>query len=385
VCALGLASGTAGAAPVVVLGAHGRSAVRDDPYLTLPALTPTPAGPAVAIRPRARQAGRRNAHSELARLRHAHAISAGDYRRYLGSLDAAAATARHLSGTRAVEVNSVLVNISRIASAGLLDTSRLKVLFLTLDGNRRWWSTGPLLSSGQRVEFSGSQLVWEYYPGQGIELQELGSFGKADGMYTGGPKLYSNMRRLLAELIPLASHRGGGLTWEYYFRFDGGIPPWTSAMSQGTALLALSRAYTAFHDRRYLTIARRAMPIFGERPPTGVSVTTPRGLRFLLYSFAPQPSQAVLNGFLQTLIGLYDYSQVSGDRHAARLFAAGDAEARSEVPRYDTGSWSLYQPGEVSSLDYHVLVTGFLHELCDRTHARVYCQTAARFDSYVHH
>jgi D-glucuronyl C5-epimerase C-terminus len=384
VCALGLSSGTAGAAPVVVLGAHGKSVVREDPFLNMPALTPPPVGASSAIRPRAHQSARRNAHSELARLRRARVISASEYHRYLSSLDAAAATARHLTGTRAVELNAVLANISQIASAGQLWTSRLKVLFLTLDSNRRWWSTGPLLAYGERVEFSGSQLVWEYYPGQGIELQELGSFGKADGMYTGGPQLYAQMRRLLAELIPLAAYRGGGLTWEYYFKFDGGIPPWTSAMSQGTAILALSRAYLAFHDRKYLSIARRAMPIFGERPPTGVSVTTPRGLRFLLYSFATQPSQAVLNGFLQTLIGLYDYAQVSGDARAARLFAAGDAEARYEVPHYDTGSWSLYQPGELSSVDYHVLVTGFLHELCDRTHAQVYCQTAARFDSYVH-
>ena len=29
------------------------------------------------------------------------------------------------------------------------------------------------------------ELVWEYYAGQGIELQVLGTFGKADGLYTG--------------------------------------------------------------------------------------------------------------------------------------------------------------------------------------------------------
>src|SRR5947209_13849920 len=108
VCALGLGSGTAGAVPVVILGAHGKSVVRDDPFLNLPAVTPPPAGSSSAIRPRAHQSARRNAHSELARLRRIRAISAGEYRRYLGSLDAAAATARHLTGTRAVELNAVL-------------------------------------------------------------------------------------------------------------------------------------------------------------------------------------------------------------------------------------------------------------------------------------
>ena len=53
------------------------------------------------------------------------------------------------------------------------------------------------------------------------------------------------------------------------------------------------------------------------------------------------------------------------------------------MPRYDTGAWSLYQPGQEDDLSYHELVTGFLHELCDRVHAAVYCTTAAHFDSYL--
>jgi hypothetical protein len=384
-CALAAAAGSADAARVIVLGAGGHAVVRNDPFLTLPAITPVPAGrssarAAAAARPRAHVASGA-AHDALTRLRRSHAISSADYHRYLGILDQAGRTAAHLSGTRAYELNAVLANVHDIAVDGALTPSRLPVLFLTLDSNRRWWSTGPLLSASQRVEFQGSELVWQYYPSQGLELQELGSFGKADGLYTGGRMLYGRMRHLLDELIPLAAERSGSLAWEYYFYFDGGVPPWTSAMSQGTALLALSRAYRAFDDRHYLDVARKALPIFGVRPPSGVSVRTHLGLRYLLYSFAAGPGEAVINGFLQTLIGLNEYARTSGDKRAVRLFAAGDREAQIEVPHYDTGAWSLYQPGEESSLDYHELVTGFLHELCDRVHARVYCTTAARFDA----
>jgi hypothetical protein len=289
--------------------------------------------------------------------------------------------ANRLGGTAGVEFGAVIQNLHAIAAAGLLTPSRLPALFTTLDRNRQWWTTGPMLSSGQRVEFSGSELVWEYYPGQGIELQMLGNFGKADGLYTAGSSHYGRMRHLLSELIPLAARRGGGLTWEYYFNFGGGSPPWTSSMSQGTALEALTRAFHAFHDRRYLSLGHRALPIFSAGPPLGVSVRTARGRRYLLYSF--DPGQAVINGFLQTLIGLFDYARASGDRRAARLFSTGDAEARHELPSYDTGSWSLYQPGEEDSLDYHTLVTGFLHELCSRTGAPVYCRTASHFDAYL--
>lgn len=386
-CLLSAGAGSASAARVIVLGRDGHARVQDDQYLTGPAITPTPAArPAAAggPGPRAHSASGA-AHDALARLRRSRDISARDYERYLASLNAAGRAVTHLSRPRAYELNAVLLNIHEIAVAGALTASRLPALFLTLDRNLRWWTRGPLLDASQRVEFAGSELVWEYYPGQGLELQELGSFGKADGLYTGGPKLYQRMKHLLSELIPLGARRGGALVWEYYFGFDGGAPPWTSAMSQGTALEALSRAYKAFHEHRYLDIARRALPIFGVRPPTGVSVRTPRGLRYLLYSYAAGPDVAVLNGFLQALIGLNEYATTSHNPRAFRLFAAGDAEARFEVPHYDTGRWSLYQPGVLSSRDYHVLVTGFLQELCSRTHASVYCETAARFERYLKH
>ncbi len=375
------------AATVIVLGSHGHASVRDDPFLTTPALTPAPLGAGAGATHRAAlsrvrgTAVDRNVRSELARLRRIHAISLSDYRRYLGSFNSALGTVRRLGGTRALELQSVIGNLHAIAAAGELTPSRLPVLFETLDRNRQWWTTGPLLASGQRVEFMGSELVWEYYPGQGIELQELGSFGKADGLYTAGPLDYGRMRHLLAELIPLAAKRSGGIAWEYYFQFDGGIPPWTSAMSQATALEALTRAAKAFADISYLNIARRALPIFSARPPLGVSIPASHGAWYLLYSFAP--GATVVNGFLQTLIGLYDFAHASGDARAARLFAAGDAEARFAVPRYDTGAWSLYQPGQEDTLSYHELVTGFLHELCDRVHAAAYCTTAAHFDSYL--
>ena len=200
-------------------------------------------------------------------------------------------------------------------------------------------------------------------------------------MYTAGRQDYPELASLLNELIPLAVQRGGGLTWEYYFYFDGGSPPWTSAMSQGTAIEALTRGYEATHQSSYLALAHQALPIFGVAPPAGVAERTARGTRYIQYSFAPRTY--IINAFLQSLIGLYDYAHVSHDPVAQRLFAAGNAEALAEVPGYDTGAWSLYQPGIEDDLSYHELVTGFLQELCARTQAAVYCNTAQHFTTYL--
>jgi hypothetical protein len=376
------------AARIIVLDRDGHAHVRNDPALGVAIPTPAPVVSAVAraagSNPGAHVADR-NVRTELARLFHSHQIDRADYERYSAGFNGALNEVAHLRGTRAAELEAVIENLHGIAAAGMLTPSRLAALFLTLDRNRRWWTTGPLLSSGQRVGFAGSQIVWEYYPGQGIELQELGSWGQADWMYEAGPKYWRRLRDLVDELIPLAAHRGGGLAWEYYFHFDGGTPPWTSAMSQGTALQALTQAYEATRNPSYLDRARRSLPIFGEGPPLGVSVRARHGRRYLLYSFAPDPSVAVINGFLQTLIGLFDYARASGDPEGWRLFRSGDAEARAELPSYDTGSWSLYQPGVEDTRDYHILVTGFLQQLCSRTHYRIYCRTAARFERYLKH
>ena len=70
---------------------------------------------------------------------------------------------------------------------------------------------------------------------------------------------------------------------------------------------------------------------------------------------------------------------------AERLFKAGDRAARREIPRYDTGAWSLYASGGAESdLGYHRLVRDFLQSLCDRTKSGAYCGRAKTFDRYLH-
>ena len=197
--------------------------------------------------------------SELTRLLKAGAITSAQYGTYSASFNAALATQRHLHGTPATELEAVIENLHSIAAAGKLTPGRLPVLFQTLDYNRQWWASGTVPSASSYVEFTGSELVWEYYPGQGIELQVLATFGKADGLYTAGPSDYPQMEALLAQMIPLAVNRGGGLVWEYYFQFGGGKPPWTSAMSQGTGIEALTRAYLASNDPSYLQLAHQAL------------------------------------------------------------------------------------------------------------------------------
>jgi hypothetical protein len=300
----------------------------------------------------------------LAALWHAGAIPEASYRSDLAGYVAAKRSLARLAGTRRSELGAVLANVQAMAAAGALTPSRLAVVFLTLERNRQWWTTQGLLSGSQRVGFPGSRLVWEYYPGQGIEIQWLATFGRANGYYLSGHE-NANLRQLLGEALPLASQRAGGIAWEYMFRFDGGSPPWTSGLSQGTALQVLARAWSRLKEPAYLTAAQQALGVFEQAPPQGVRVATSAGAEYAEYTYAP--SDRILNGFIQALVGLYDYTSLTHDPLGLSLFTAGDAEARAEVPHYDTGAWSMYDQFGESSLNYHELLAEFLAHLCERT------------------
>jgi hypothetical protein len=321
-------------------------------------------GPRLRARGSAAGRHRPSVSAALQGLLHSGAIAEATYRQDYTAYVAAKHSLGRLSGTRRTELGAVLANVQAIAAAGGLTPSRLGALFLTLERNRQWWTTEPLISSGERVTFPGSELIWEYYPGQGIEIQWLATFGKGNGYYLSGHE-NGNLRQLVSEVIPLATQRAGGIAWEYLFNFDGGTPPWTSGLSQGTGLEVLARAYSRFKEPADLTAAQQALGVFKTAPPQGVRVKTAAGALYAEYTYAP--SDRILNGFIQALVGLYEYTAITKDPLGLQLFEAGDAEARAEVPRYDTGGWSLYDQFGESSLNYHELLTEFLQHLCERT------------------
>jgi len=370
----------AAADDVLVLGKDGRVRDRDDRFLRSTDM-PRPRGAAVATTAR-RKKKRRTVIGELKRLRNAGRITPEDYAARRATYEDVKRRARRFSGVRATQMDAVVATVEEIAARRQLIPSRLAPLWLTMERNLEWWNEGPLLASGKRVEFEGSELVWQYYPGQGLQLQMLGNFGKLNGLW--GGRENDRLAFMLDELLPLAAERAGGLAWEYYFAFGGGRAPWVSGLAQGTAVQALARAATRLKRQAdVIPVAQRALAVFEAPTPQGVRVPAEHGDHYAIYSFAPD--LRVLNGFIQALVGLHDYARLSGDPRGTALFEAAEPEARQEVPTYDTGAWSLYSRGSSSresDLGYHDLLTGFLEGLCRRTDREVYCTTAANFVAY---
>jgi hypothetical protein len=437
VCA---AAAPAAAEPVLVVG-DGGAVVRDDPALPPDALTAPPPGGEreCASAPVATAAAGPTVRQALARVTRAGAITAEQRDAWLAAYRDARGVLRGLRGRRRGELSAVIRNVEALARRRLLTSSRMPASFLQLQRNAEFWRTrgfpkapqperrpctGAAGLGGARVVFDEDPVVFQWYPGQGLQIQPLANFGKANALWracaeatpppaptptpaptatvppTGGTRVAGpistraqeappcrpdELRLLLDRMVSLASERGGFVAWEYLFAFGGGTPPWISGLAQGTAIQALTRGSALLTDARYVTVAKRALGAFARRPPIGVRAPSAsgQGRHYLIYSFAT--GLRVLNGFLQSLVGLHDLADATGDRRARRLFRDGDRAARREIPRYDTGAWSLYAAGgSESDLGYHRLVRDFLNSLCARTERGAYCAPARRFDRYLH-
>jgi hypothetical protein len=331
-----------------------------------------------------RAAGKRTPNGELARLLAAGQIAPADYTADVMTYADARAKVRKLSGARRLELSGVLRDLDDMAARGQLSASRAPALFLTLQRNVEYWTRRPLLANGARVTFPPSEIVWQHYAGHGLQIQWLGTFGALNASAKTKRK-NAQSDELLTEALGLASERAGGLAWEYLFPFDGQRPPWVSSLAQGTGLQAMSRAAVRLgRQAEVFPVLHRGLTIFQTSPPDGVRIPDGDGAHYLQYSGLPDLK--ILNGFIQSLVGLYDYAQLAGDADATALFQAGDLAARTEVPAYDTGAWSLYSRGSSShesDLNYHELLRDFLAQLCARTAAVQYCGAAEHFTAYL--
>src|SRR3954469_4708999 len=169
-----------------------------------------------------------------------------------------------LTGVRRHEVAAGIAIAGSIAKRGQLTAGRMPALFLTLQRNAQWWAANgppapgspgesgargrrcrplPARARAARVEFPGSELVFQYYRGLGLQLQVNGNWAKANALLgSDNPAFITRGAALLNELLPLGVARGGVLAWEYLFPIFGGRPPWISALSQATAVQAMTRA-----------------------------------------------------------------------------------------------------------------------------------------------
>src|SRR5918992_4369929 len=307
---------------------------------------------------------RRAVYSALRRMQRREAIEQAEYRRWRRWYVRSLRTYRRLRGARREQLGYVIDSVEALALSKRLGATRMPAAFVQLDRNRRYWRSLPYPGAGDQVSFRGSELLYQYFPGEGLQLHPLSTFKKANHMYGACERGDSTcdqagLRSLLDEMTALAVRRSKGfIAWEYAFHFGGGSPPWISGMAQATGLQAYSRAAALFGEPAYVETARAGLGAFETRPPRGVRTSGPGG-------------------------GLHYFGKLAGEARAISLFQQGEPEAQREVPMSDVGDWSRYSyRGAESTRDYHELLREFLASMCSRRLGPLYCNYAERYRGY---
>lgn len=134
--------------------------------------------------------------------------------------------------------------------------------------------------------------------------------------------------------------------------------PWVSAMGQGLCLSTLSRVahVTAQSgaDTSSSSVDELCDAIVRAAHPFTVS-SSAGGCRTMLLDKYPfyeeyptKPSSYVLNGFMYSLLGLYDGAAITGDLHLKALYDEGMETLKAAIPLYDLGRATAYDLTHVS-------------------------------------
>lgn len=143
--------------------------------------------------------------------------------------------------------------------------------------------------------------------------------------------------------------------YKHYLDDEEFEPGWVSAMAQGEALSVFARAYHLTGDRRYIQAGNAVFKFLITKTSDGGAMDDLGRLNeslsghifFQLY--VTNPPSYTLNGHMYTLLGLYDWSNVSTDKkiqdQAKDYFKQGLETLRYILPYYDIGGFVAYDLG----------------------------------------
>lgn len=164
--------------------------------------------------------------------------------------------------------------------------------------------------------------------------------------------------------------------------------PWYSALSQGEAVSVLTRAYLITEDESLLKLCEDAINPFTLEVKDGGLINYFNNIP--IYEEYPSKFRtvAVLNGFMFSLFGLYDFYLLTKSSKAIDLFNQGIDSIKKLLPYYDTGYWARYflfdYPKKyVASFTYISLMYEQLKVLYLLTGEKVFNDYSIKWKSYT--
>ena len=281
-------------------------------------------------------------------------ITSDDAATYRAILSRSTGAWRRLPGSRGSNLAAVLHDVGRQWQTYI--APRALALFGMLDTNTRYLGSGAMPPDGANI-LDADGVVYRAFAGHGLQFHPLANFARLNRLLADGND--TDAAYLAAALIWRAVPRLGALTWEYYFPFGGGYPPWTSGMVQAVA----ARAFAADGDYDVARKAYLALPAL-HLPACGRSLDPAVQLQQHARSERAAP--------VHSLAGRLRAAEPGSERR--ELSESGCCRRPDTLfDSFDTGAWSLYSLGGAESpLNYHVFDTNLLKRIATQTQSPVW-------------
>lgn len=224
-------------------------------------------------------------------------------------------------------------------------------------------------------------LVPQYYVDTGEQIYfSIGIFQYGLAAYD--LYLKSNMEMYKEKLLACADWAvsnqqddGGWVTFSY----ESPEHPYSS-MAQGEGISMLIRAHIVTHDEKYICAAGKAKDFMLKSVSDG-GTTEYENSDVVFYEVTYNP--VILNGWIFSLWGLYDYCKYTNDDNAKEMLKATLNSLKKKLPEFDIKYWSKYDSDKrICSPFYHKLHIALLTTMYDLFGDEIYKEYAQKWEMY---
>lgn len=163
------------------------------------------------------------------------------------------------------------------------------------------------------------------------------------------------------------------------FSYENPEHPYSS-MAQGEGISMLIRAHMVTGNEQYMSAIRKAKD-FMLKPISEGGATDYQGDDVYLYECTHDP--LILNGWIFSLWGLYDYSKYIEDDRVKAVLNSTLKSLKKKLPEFDIKYWSKYEDGKrICSPFYHKLHIAQLSVMYDLFGEEIYREYADKWEAY---
>lgn len=199
------------------------------------------------------------------------------------------------------------------------------------------------------------------------------AFGLLDLFYETNDKRYIDKFKQCADWA--VDHQEESGAWDNFSYYYPNNP--YGAMAQGEGISLLIRAYSIYHEEKYLDAAKKAIDFMLMDVKKG-GCTSYENSDVILLEYPHR--KAVMNGWIFAWWGLYDYVQVAKDETCKNLLNTSCESLIKHLPLFKNAYWSVYDLEQrMASPFYHNLHIAQMQAMYQLTGKEVFNEYAKRW------